>query len=210
MPAQRATSTTLAQRPPLTTLARLASYVDHSGGMHGVQNARRALRYAFDRSRSPVETSLALLLGLPPLLGGYSLDGFELNRTASIDGRTDRASAWRSHECDLLWQRQRVALEYDSNAHHAREADHVRDAKKRAALIGARFTVITVTRAQLYDYREFHKVAQALARALHVRLPRATAEFTRRQFETRRILLNPAGILRTSFPPNMWSVYAKD
>ena len=49
---------------PLTNVAMLRSYVEKANGMKGVKNASAALRHIADRSASPMETALAMLLSL--------------------------------------------------------------------------------------------------------------------------------------------------
>ena len=52
-------------------------------------------------------------------------------------------------------------------------------------------TVITVTASQVYNLREFDKLARVIARHLGERLPKRDKKFTERQLELRAILLGP-------------------
>lgn len=74
----------LMNREPLTTVARLKSFADRTSRFNGLDKFQQAVNYAFDRSRSPMETGLALLLSLPPRYGGYSLKGLELNKEIQL------------------------------------------------------------------------------------------------------------------------------
>lgn len=60
-------------RNPLTTVELLASFIDEAcaAGLPNTAKAARALRFVCDRSASPRETDLAILLGLPPRYGGF-------------------------------------------------------------------------------------------------------------------------------------------
>ena len=56
--------------PPLTTVAKLKAYAQRAAGMDGIVQTRRALRYVLPDSASSMETTLAMLLDLPAMMGG--------------------------------------------------------------------------------------------------------------------------------------------
>lgn len=180
-------------RRPLTNVATIGAFLDGVSGVRHVKAARRMLRYVADGSASPRETATAILLCFPGNLGGYAFELPVLNQPMHIpDGVTRSGNArTRVVACDLLWPRHRVAVEYDSAAHHSGIGDIDRDSKRRAALEAAGIRVITITRKQLASVDETHKVAQALARHMGRELRLNARDFAQKRLELRHEVLAP-------------------
>ena len=88
---------------PLTTVAKLRTFIEGTSNARGRKKALRALRYVLDRSASPMESALAMLLCLPYGLGGYGLPEPRLNYHVDVPP-SFRAMADRKHcVCDLCW-----------------------------------------------------------------------------------------------------------
>ena len=155
---------------PLTSVAKLDTYVAKATGLKGRTKARRALRYIADNSASPMETALAMLLTLPYQLGGYGFPMPLLN--CRIDIKTDvRRAANKSRlYCDLYWPDMQVDVEYDSDTYHAKPDRIAKDATRRNALISVGVNVITVSRRQIVNTGELRKVAEVLGKLLGKRL----------------------------------------
>ena len=135
-----------AQVRRVVTKAQLRAAIDRSPRRPGV-GALRALveDRAFTRSRA--ERKLVALLRaakLPEPVFNAVVDGYEV---------------------DALWQRQRVALEFDSYAFHATRAAFERDRKKTAYLTRGRYLVLRTTWTELtrQPYALIARVAEALA-----------------------------------------------
>ena len=164
-----------ADRPPLTSRARLASALSSLGPFLGRRRALRACSLVFDHAASPMESALALLLSLPPSLGGYGLPRPELNRRVDVPGAS--AGLFRDHYvCDLYWHEARLAVEYDSDAYHTGPERIARDARRRGELLRCGVTVVAATRAQVFVRRETDRLARLVARELghRMRLGRVT------------------------------------
>ena len=156
-------------RPPLTNVKRLLSLVQQMKGTRGQVKAMKALKYIVDNSASPVETKLAILLTLPYKLGGRALPLPVMNASmnVSIDGHSKSATRLF---CDLFWPNAKVAVEYDSDMYHTGATRIASDSRRRALLLSAGVSVITVTNTQLRNANEFETIAKLLATNLGVRL----------------------------------------
>lgn len=181
------------ERSVLETPARLASFVGRASGMRGAPKARRALRFVVDDSASPMETALALLLCLPPLLGGYGLPKPVMNmRIDAVEyGRhmTGGGTDARFFRGDLCWPQAKLCVEYDSDAYHTGSQRIAHDSWRRAELELAGFMVVTVTKGQLYDRKAMDRLARLLAKRLGARVRRRDAAYEERQMALRRVLL---------------------
>lgn len=158
------------EREPLTTVEELRSLVDRIGRVHGLENARRALRYVVPRSASPMETVLVLALCLPVALGGYGLPAPLLNHRIDVAPWARDASGKLYYVCDLFWPDVLLIVEYDSDMFHTGADRIANDAIRRNALTFMGMTVITVTRRQLLNPVELDRVAHVIAKGLGKRL----------------------------------------
>ena len=170
---------------PLTCVAVLRRYLQKAAGMKGSGQALRALRFVADRSASPMESVLAMLLCLPTALGGYAIELPRLNRQVKMPENVRRATGRVRCFCDLCWSEAKLAVEYESDSFHTEAEDVARDSKRRAALARAGYTVVTVTWAQVRDARELDEVARVLARHLGRRLRISRSDWLSRRFELR-------------------------
>lgn len=136
----------LAQVKRLVTKRELGAVVDRSAGRPGVAALRALVEdHAFTRSRA--ERKVVALLraaGLPEPVFNAMYDGWEI---------------------DALWERERVALEFDSYTFHATRAAFERDRRKSAYLTRKRFTVVRTTWTELTKRSHFliARIAEAIA-----------------------------------------------
>lgn len=178
--------------PPLTTVAKLNSYAQRAAGMDGIVQTRRALRYVLPGSASSMETTLAMLLDLPAMMGGDSLSFPQLNKRIDPAKRTRGLASQSFYKCDLYWEKAKLAVEYESNLYHTGAHRLAKDSKRRDELTAMGVTVITVTASQVYNLREYDKLARTIARHLGERLPKRDRKLVERQLELRAILLGPS------------------
>ena len=64
----------------LTSRQKLLAYIDAHPKMRGTGKARRALAYVRDGSNSPMESALAMGLGMPVILGGFNAGRIAMSR----------------------------------------------------------------------------------------------------------------------------------
>lgn len=170
----------LGRRRPITTTRDLWRYVAQNAGLRGVSKAKEVLPHVVDGSASPRESDLAMRLMLPGSRGGFGLEGARLNWR--IDYSAYARSLARSPYCvaDMCWPKEKLVVEYDSDLHLTSEYI-AHDAIKRSALEEDGYKVIGVTKLQLDDIGEMHKVARQVAKRLGKRLRTQSVKFEERQ-----------------------------
>ena len=137
-----------------------------------------------------MEVALAMLLTLPRKDGGYGLPQAELNGEVVISGRGPGADRPAYHG-DLVWQEQRLVVEYDSNLYHRDPAHLAIDAERRNAMQDAGWRVVTITWSQILNPNKMDLVAAQLARALGVNTDYRALHTTERRAALRALVLPP-------------------
>ena len=166
------------ERPPITSVSRLASFCERASGMRGAATAAKALRWVVDGSNSPAETALVLYLCLPIRLGGYGFTFPDMNPETPLGKRASKMLDHPTMRCDLHWVDERVVIEYDSDQEHLSSQSASRDAVRRNVLGYKDVTVITVRKPMIATPKAFDGVVRQLARALKRRLRTRDMEFT--------------------------------
>lgn len=174
---------------PLTSVAKLRSFLEDAPPAHGCKKALRAVRFVQDGSASMMETLTAMLLCLPYRLGGYGLDRPLLNHRIDVPCSLRRMASKSYCVCDLHWPEAKLAVEYDSGLWHDGSDDFVRDSKRRNTLIALGLTVVTMTAHQVLDGGELNKAAHLLAQITGKRLRYRDPDFTRAHLALRAELL---------------------
>lgn len=136
-------------RAPVTTTDRIADYLIRTKSTAGLNKALRAIRYATDRSNSPIESILAALSRLPLFLGGQAMPEFKMNQDITLSEAAAAFYGKKSCCCDLVWEPQKLIVEYDSTLTHLEKSQHQKDKKRATALMMSGYTVISVTWEQI-------------------------------------------------------------
>lgn len=179
---------------PLTCVAKLRKHLDGSQGVTGAKRARQALDFVVDGSASPMETVVVAFACLPPRLGGYGIPFPVMNGLVEVPASMRKSVSKSRYYCDLYWPDVRLALEYESDERHTGSGRIFRDSSRRADLAHLGVEVVTLTKLQLFDRREFEKVIALLKKRLgcsrrssqrywtpeHVALRRELLDFSRR------------------------------
>lgn len=152
----------LIRREPRMSTASLYEYLSPATGCRGAKRATIAVKCLADNSASPMETALTAMLCLPLYRGGYGLPLPRLNYPI----RQEHSLRY----CDLCWPDSKLALEYDSDAHHASPRKLNEDSFRRIQIEATDMHVISVTRAQLFDPNSFEQLAHVVARYLGKRI----------------------------------------
>ncbi len=151
---------------PSTTPDKLVAYLSKCENVKGLKKARRAARYVMGGSESPMETKLALILCLPPALGGFGLPRATLNRElvlelADADGSMPVRRVVR---CDLYWPGPReVAIEYESDEWHLGSRKFSEDSMRRNDIVSTQVQVLTVTKNQVLNLAYWPTLAGRVA-----------------------------------------------
>jgi len=173
---------------PLTSVADLSAFIDRATRHKGLVGAARATQFILDNSKSPRETTLAMLLTLPYRLGGYGFEKPRLNYRIDVSGEFGK-KAGKQYFCDLFWPEARLAVEYDSDAYHALPERIAEDAIRKNDLTSVGITVYTMTNRQVTNSIQLQKLAKQLSRKLDKRLKLKKPEFDTRHNELRQLLL---------------------
>ena len=168
-------------RNPVTSVRKISKFLAKHPRTESCKKALSALLYVCDNSASPMESFLSIALITPRRLGGYNIKKPRLN--AQVQSSNQGVMLRKGFECDLLWTKNNVAVEYDSNLHHLNEAKFAQDSARRAGLQNCGIQVITVTTRQFFNNGFFDEVARALAYFLHKYIPKSKPDFLGRRSE---------------------------
>jgi len=185
------------ERKPLTSIARLRSFIDGAPGVHGRKQALKALPFIAERSASPMESALAIMLTLPVELGGLGLPLPEMNYPHRI--RTNVGGMIGCvFSCDLYWRRGLVDIEYDSDKYHTKAKRRAKDAKRRNALQEDGVRVLTATFELITNTQELLRLAASAYARLQIPFPEIEPEFAARHLHLRDTLLRCCGVAGNS------------
>lgn len=165
-----------------TSWKLLSSYIDKTHNSHGKHKASLALPHVCDKSASPMESKLTLLLCLPPKYGGYGLPKPQMNYPIYDNEK-------ELYRCDLCWLNEKLAIEYDSHLFHSSREKQSLDSRRRIAIEQHDFHVISVTKQQVYNLQAFSEFANVIARYLKRKIRIRYKDFNVRQQKLRANLL---------------------
>lgn len=132
---------------------------------------------------------MAMLLSMPHLLGGFKLEGSQLNARLDLGKRARSMFGKRYFVSDMCWLEHRLVIEYDSDLCHTGSERIANDSKRRNALLFMDYTAVTITRKQIYNFSELDKVAHIIAKRLGKRIRPRTEDFSSKQFALRAAVL---------------------
>ena len=174
--------------------------------MPRIRGRRKAIAVApkvLGGAASPMEAALALILSSSRDEGGYGIEAPELNHPLPVEG--DARRLWDEDHItpDLLWEEQKLAIEYDSDLHHTPAMRIATDARRRDVLTELGYRVITVTTERMRTYREIERIASMAASHLGVDISaQSEDELNRRtafQARKRHLATHPEELL--ALPP---------
>lgn len=181
--------------PARTSKAELASTIAELPRVRGAKRARQALSLVRDRSRSPMETALALAIMLPAESGGLGYKDIEMNRSVPIPGNMRRLCPSDHLDVDIYAPSVGAGVEYDGSAHAELER-RTRDADRASVLGAMGIPSRTITAGHFASQLGFHRALLGVARLLGVE-GRTDAEFQRRQNDLRMWLIRSWDSSRT-------------
>ncbi len=156
------------RQKPLVTLENQYAFLGANPNLYGVSRARKALELAFDRSASPMESALALMLSLPVEFGGFGLPKPELNKgipTKQFESMWDGGPVITP---DLQWEDHKIAVEYESDEFHNRlgasKADS--DAVRANVLTAMGYAVFRATKSTAQSISNTMRLARQVAQAM--------------------------------------------
>lgn len=176
-------------RPPLVKKASLAKLFSAGCPLGRKNLSLQAIGNVLEGTASPAESQLAALLTCPTRLGGFGFPAPKPNAVVLQDARSQEVSGKHWRACDLLWENERVDVEYDSEAFHSTREQRYQDSVRRNALTSSGFKVISVTPNQLQSLDEMRTVAKVLAQALGKRTRVRIEDYEHRQRMLHRTIL---------------------
>ena len=105
------------ERAPLTTFDSLNGFLRQVKGAKGAQNLALAMAYTCDGAASAPETSLQLVLSLPPEFYGFGLSQPTMNYKVDLSAEAKKLCSKKSIRIDLCWRGSRFGLEYQGSDH---------------------------------------------------------------------------------------------
>ncbi|RRF89631.1 MAG: DUF559 domain-containing protein [Coriobacteriaceae bacterium] len=167
-------------RAPLSTSEELGCFTRGCGGMHGCKRALEALRIAGEGSRSPAETLLYLLLCIPRSMFGYGLPKPLLNRRIDISRDAQMRLRTEYVVVDLLFEDERLVVEYDSRSFHNSPVKLDHDDDRREVLQDMGYEVVVVRAERLSNYRWFDDLVRfTIGKRLGIDVPPMDSRFVR-------------------------------
>lgn len=187
----------LQAREPLTTPRRIKREAQRLQGMHGTRQALKIADQLSERAASPAEVFLAMALHCPPRLGGYGLPPSQLNARIRPSKHARRIARRQTLVPDMLWKKERLVVEFDSDAVHLTGRQIARDASKRMALNGDGYHVITVTTRQMKSPLAMDDIAHEIALRLGIPFRQRSKRFRQQQVELFRAGWSLNGLFST-------------
>lgn len=177
-------------RKPLTTPQNLREYLCSLPGHLCIQRAERATQFALVGSRSPLETSFALMVSLPEELGGCGFARPRLNHRIDPSPQLAALCDQGWYEADLCWPERRVICEVNSRQEHLTPNAQDHDAAKTGALEAMGWRVHSVTVGLLKSPTSREALFGQMTSSLGCPPPSDRPEDVRRRGELMRRLLD--------------------
>lgn len=156
-------------REPVTSVEFIREFLKKAAGLKGNYKANQAIVYALDNSNSPMETNLATLARLRGSYGGFGTTGQVLNYNVRLSKKGAEYLGQEFCCCDMVWPKERIVLEYDSNLTHLSREQHARDKGRAAALTMSGYQVISVTADKVSSFRGIEELFWVIRRMLGMR-----------------------------------------
>ncbi|MGN0038541.1 MAG: hypothetical protein ACI36Y_05350 [Coriobacteriales bacterium] len=179
----------LLERPQIAQKRLLQQLSTQMDGSRGAKRARFAASALLERSRSPREAQLALLLSLPCTCGGYGLPQPLLNHPVELSAAAAGIYGRPACECDLFFSEAGLAVFYDSEDTHLSVKQQHNDALRHNALSASGITELSVTNSQIKSLRRMDALASVVAASCGKRHPTTVRDYRTRQVRLRRALL---------------------
>ena len=158
----------------IVTVKTIIDFIQRAIKYPGVKKARQAIQYAVDGSNSPRESMLVALSVLHLSLGGYGLSKPEANKDIWLPDDVAEFFGRQSCCCDLVWEKQKVVVEYDSNLSHLSVKQHTRDKRRYNALNMAGYHVFSITAEDMKSFKDIEKTFLSLRKILGFRADTST------------------------------------
>lgn len=190
-------------RIPVTSTKKIQRFLQSAGGMRGVKTANTALHYIVDNCNSPMEVSLAVLSSLPLYRGGYALEKPAMNKKLRLSSTVSKQMNIRQIRGDMVWEDQKIVVEYDSNLSHLQKEQHEFDKRRAAAITLSGYQLISLTVGQLSSFSAIDEMFNMLRHLLGMKKKSSEMKkYEEQRWETvHEILLKKKTLQQILFDP---------
>ncbi|MCQ2512693.1 MAG: hypothetical protein MJ092_04820 [Lachnospiraceae bacterium] len=161
------------QREPILTSKMLTEYITNTNNMKHHKKALMAAKLVQDNSRSPIESKLATVSCLPKYQGGYGLKPPKLNYDIYHSNAGKMLLNRESSNCDLVWPKEKIVVEYDSNLAHGNAEQFAYDKMKYRSLTISDYKVFPIVSKDLLSLDRLDEVFIAVKKQLNGKSERA-------------------------------------
>ena len=152
----------------LFTKLDLITYLNSFPNCRGLKRAKELAGYVVERTKSPREESMDLLISMPTKRGGYQIPGIQANVIIPLS-EGQQALAQREHlECDVVLPNGDL-LEYNSSTFHDSEEDLVFDFEKISAMQTVGRTVFPISTRQFSNFEAFDLIMSGVLERQNLR-----------------------------------------
>ena len=192
---------------PLSTINDLMAYAEGAKalGIRGASRAVNALRVTSELAASPREAQIAVFLSLSRRRGGADLPGFELNKTIKVPADMIVIVGSKTLKPDILWEHEKLILEYDSNEFHLTVAQKRRDEARRRVYERLGYKVKCLTSDILADNGKLNVFVDELETVISPRRRKANQQMLATRRELRADLFGPERPNRAHFHKTDWA-----
>ncbi len=174
---------------PLTTVREIGRFIAACQGERGIKRARSTLKLISEGAASPRETATAMLLSLPPRMGGYGIERPALNARIELSQAQQAEIGRLFVKVDMLWRAAKLVLEYDSDEWHGSKERLNYDSQRRNLLRSIGYDVITLTNSEAKSLAKMGRVAKCILKALGQRVRAGISDYDRRKWELHQRLI---------------------
>ena len=174
---------------PMLTRWELERTVEELRGYHGAKRARRALGYVRERSRSPMETALALMIVLPRREGGMGIRSLEMDVRIPVPRELRYLTERSCYYLDLYLPRARLDIEYDGRQ-HGETRQRSDDDERTCVLEALGYRVRRVGSFQFFSASRMERALQGIARSAGICLGASRRERAAREQLRQGVLRN--------------------
>lgn len=192
---------------PLSTINDLMAYAEGAKalGIRGASRAVNALRVTSELAASPREAQIAVFLSLSRRRGGADLPGFELNKTIKVPADMIVIVGSKTLKPDILWEHEKLILEYDSNEFHLTVTQKRRDEARRRVYERLGYKVKCLTSDILADNDKLNVFVDELETVISPRRRKANQQMLATRRELRADLFGPERPNRAHFYKTDWA-----
>ena len=167
---------------PVLAVRQLNRYIAYAKGIWGLADAQTAAKYALDGAASPMECIMAAMFHTPMRMGGFGIDGMQLNYRIEFSQSAVLASGMPYAILDAYLEAAKATLEYNGHNHDA-QLSRIHDEKRTAGLQAMGIATIPINDEQIKNLDALESIAATLYKAMGKRFRYRVTGYRSRQIE---------------------------